>query len=115
MANISFRVALIAIPLLAGSIAFGEVRVGNAEAVKAAVQKPQPEVSPIARQMKVAGRVEVEASIAEDGTVDAVRVISGNPLLTSSTVNAVKKWKFTPFQENGAAAKAVAILAFDFK
>ena len=115
MANLVFRSVLIAIPLLAGSIAFGEVRVSGADAMKAAVQKPQPEYTTIARQMKVAGKVEVEASIAMDGSVESVRVISGNPLLTASTVAAVKKWKFTPFQENGAPAKAVAVLAFDFK
>jgi len=115
MANLVFHSMLIAIPVLAGSIAFAEVRVSGAEAAKAAVQKPQPEYTAIARQMKVSGKVEVEASIALDGSVESVRVISGNPLLTASTVTAVKKWKFTPFQEKGTPAKAVAVLAFDFK
>jgi hypothetical protein len=30
-------------------------------------------------------------------------------------VNAVKKWKFTPFMVNGEAVKALATLNFDFK
>jgi protein TonB len=86
-----------------------------AEAVKAATVKPSPEYSAIARQMKVSGRVEVEITVAPSGEVESVRALSGNPLLTTSAIAAVKKWKFTPFTENGAAAKAVIALSFDFK
>jgi TonB family protein len=115
MTNYSFRIGLVLIPLLAATAAFAEVRVSSQEAMKAAVQKVPPEYSGIAKQMKILGRVEVEASISENGDVEAAKAISGNPLLTASAVTAVKKWKFTPFQENGAAAKAVAILIFEFK
>jgi protein TonB len=94
---------------------FAEVRVPTGDALKAALTKPSPEYSAVARQMKVTGHVEVEATVGTDGAVEAVKVLTGNPLLTNSTVNAVKKWKFTPFMENGAPAKAVAVLSFDFK
>ncbi|HET8550775.1 MAG TPA: energy transducer TonB [Bryobacteraceae bacterium] len=92
-----------------------ELRVPMGEALKAAIVKPNPEYSPVARQMKVAGKVEIEATVAPTGEVEAVRAVSGNPLLTSSAIAAVKKWKFTPFTENGAAVKAVISLNFDFK
>ena len=115
MVHSRLSLGVIAGLLLGGALALAEVRVPPQEAMKAAVQKPQPEYTQIARQMKVSGRVEVEASITTGGSVDSVRVISGNPLLTAPTVSAVKKWKFTPFQENGAPAKALAVLAFDFK
>jgi protein TonB len=107
------RLTLLSV-LLTGS-ALAELRVPMAEALKAAVNKPIPEYSPVARQMKVAGQVEVEAVIAADGSVEAVKVISGNPLLTASAVNAVKKWKFTPFTSDGQPTKAVTTLTFDFK
>ena len=94
---------------------FAEVRVTTAEAVKAALNKPNPEYSSVARQMKVVGRVELEATVNTEGNVETVKVVAGNPLLTNSAVNAVKKWKFTPFTQNGEPSKAVATLSFDFK
>jgi protein TonB len=101
--------------MFVAAVAAAEVRVPMSEAVKAATVKPNPEYSPVARQMKVSGRVELEATVAATGEVEQVRAVSGNPLLTASAIAAVKKWKFTPFTENGAPAKAVVSLNFDFK
>jgi protein TonB len=92
-----------------------EVRIPASEAMKAATSRPAPEYPVVARQMKVTGHVEVEVLVAADGSVENVKVVSGNPLLTPAAVNAVKKWKFTPFVSNGGPSKAVANLAFDFK
>jgi hypothetical protein len=47
--------------------------------------------------------------------VEAVKVLTGNPLLTGPTISAVKRWKFTPFTANGESVKAVATISFDFK
>src|SRR5437764_3350776 len=92
-----------------------DMRVSTSDAIKAATNRPQPEYSAIARQMKVAGRVEVEITIATDGTVESVKALSGNPLLTQTATSTLKKWKFNPFTSNGEPTKAVAVLGFDFK
>ena len=92
-----------------------DVRVSGSEALKAAVSKTQPEYSPIARQMKVAGRVEVEAVVGANGTVESVKPLNGNPLLTQSAISAVQKWKFTPFTAEGQPARALVTLNFDFR
>lgn len=110
----NFVVAL-AVSLATAALANADIRVGSSDAMKAAVNKPSPAYSPIARQMKVAGHVEVEAVVGTDGTVETVKAITGNPLLTQSAIQAVQKWKFTPFTANGEATKAVVTLAFDFK
>jgi outer membrane biosynthesis protein TonB len=36
-------------------------------------------------------------------------------MLTPAVVTAVKRWKFTPFTQDGAPSKAVTQLTFDFK
>jgi TonB family protein len=101
--------------LLAGaSIASSEVRISTAEALDKATVKPKPEYPAVARQMKVSGKVEVEVSIAPDGSVADAKALSGNPLLTGPTVSTLKRWKFTPFKENGEPAKAVTVLNFSF-
>jgi periplasmic protein TonB len=109
------KIQTVCVALLLAPALFAEVRVNTAEALRAALSKPSPEYSSVARQMKVTGHVEVEATVATDGSVETVKVLTGNPLLTASAVNAVKKWKFTPFTDNGEPAKALAVLSFDFK
>jgi TonB family protein len=94
---------------------YGEVRIATADALKAVVKKTQPEYSPMAKQMRVQGDVEVEVKIGEGGDVGDVKVVSGNPLLTQPVVRSVKDWKFTPFQQEGKPSPAVTTLRFSFK
>jgi protein TonB len=103
------------ISMLLAGLASAEMRVTTTEAMKAAVSRPQPEYSQVARQMKIAGKVEVEAVVNTAGAVESVKAITGNPLLTQSAITAVQKWRFTPFAENGTPAKAILTLNFDFK
>jgi len=111
-----FRYAAILIMLLSfGSLASAEMRVATDDALKAATKKTPPDYPPVARQLKIAGKVQVDVTIDPEGNVESVKILSGNAMLTQSVVSAVKKWKFTPFTQDGAATKAVASLDFDFK
>jgi protein TonB len=101
--------------LLVTSAAFADVRVPMGEAMKAAVNKVQPTYNSVARQMKVSGAVQVEATVDTDGNVESVKAVTGNPLLTASAIAAVQKWKFTPFQADGKPSKAIVSLSFDFR
>lgn len=92
-----------------------DVRIGSAEAIKAATSRVQPQYPAVARQMKIAGHVEIEATVGTDGSVSSAKAVSGNPMLTQPAVAAVEKWKFTPFTSNGEPTKAVVTLGFDFR
>lgn len=98
-----------------GSAVFAEVRLPPGEAMKFATAKVQPEYTTIAKQMKVSGRADIEVVIALDGTIESVKALAGNPLLTGPAVTAVKKWKFSPIVVEGQPVKAVTTFAFDFK
>src|SRR5579885_2066519 len=78
-----------------------DMRIATPEALKAVVKKVPPDYPAIARQMKVAGKVEVDVVIDAEGNVEDVKVLSGNALLTNAAVSAVKKWKFSPFTQDG--------------
>jgi TonB family protein len=111
-----FRYAAILVMLLGfGLTASAEIRVATDDAMKAATKKTQPDYPPIAKQLKIAGHVQVDITIDAEGNVENVKVVSGNAMLTQSVIVAVKKWKFTPFTQDGAATKATAALEFDFK
>lgn len=115
MFRLSHILTLSAVLMATTSSLNAEIRVANDEAIKAAIQRAQPEYPTMARQMHIGGKVEVEVTIESDGSVAEVKVVSGNALLTPAVIGAVKKWKFTPFTANGEPTKAIAALNFDFK
>lgn len=93
----------------------GMKKVSRAEAVAAATSKPQPSYPENARQLRLQGDVEVEAVIGENGAVESVTPVAGNPVLTRAAADALKRWKFAPFTDGGKAVKASTVLLFSFK
>src|ERR1700722_525903 len=103
---------------IAAWMAFGQdepKRVTLPQAMAAITSKTAPEYPPFGRQLKIEGKVELEAVVAENGTVEKVNIVSGNPILTKPASEAVKKWKFTPFTDGGKPCKALAPLSITFK
>jgi TonB family protein len=92
-----------------------DLKVSFDDSMKAASRRVQPVYNPLAKQMRVQGDVEVEATVLADGNVESVKVVSGNAMLTASVVRAVKDWKFTPFNVDGKPVTATATLRFSFK
>jgi TonB family protein len=71
--------------------------------------KVMPDYPPLARQMRVTGKVKIETTIAADGHVTNTKVVGGSPLLVNSALDAVKKWHFEP-----AAKESTETIEFDF-
>jgi periplasmic protein TonB len=46
--------------------------------------------------------------IAKDGTIEQLRVVSGNPLLVGSAVAAVRQWVYRPTMLDGQAVAVIA-------
>ncbi len=105
----------LALLLPAGQSGRAEMKVTEAEAKAAATLKPLPEYPPMARQLKITGKVELDVTIDPAGSVKQVDVASGNPVLSKACAKVVNSWKFTPFQEDGKPATAVARLTFEFR
>lgn len=97
-----------------GSAQSGPKRISQAEAMSAATSKVQPEYPALARQLKISGAVDLEVTIAENGAVEAVTPVSGNPVLTKPAADCLKKWKFKPILQDGSPVKAMAVLKFNF-
>jgi TonB family protein len=75
-----------------------------------------PIVPPIAKQAHLAGRVVIELTVAEDGSVAKSEVVSGNPILGQAASRAGKSWTFKPFNgADGKPAQALVKLTFDFE
>jgi TonB family protein len=68
-----------------------------------------PEYPEIAAQMNLKGTALVEARVRPDGTVKAVRVLGGHPVLAQSLANAVKLWRY-----QAAPRETVEVVKFSF-
>jgi len=89
-------------------------RVSPDEALRATIFRAKPEYTGMARQLKLGGSVSLDVDIAEDGTVENISVVKGNPILAKSATEAMKQWKFSPFKSEGKAIKVVAEIAIEF-
>lgn len=67
-----------------------------------------------AAQRGIQGTVWVKLVISETGDVENVEVISGDPILAESALNATRKFKFKPFIKNGKPVKVATKMPFDF-
>ncbi len=66
-------------------------------------RKVKSKVSPIypelAKRMNVTGAVKLQVTVLPNGTVKTAKVIGGHPLLVDPAMEAVKKWKYEPSNE----------------
>jgi periplasmic protein TonB len=102
--NTALRVmcSMVLFPLL--TCAAEPKRISQTEALELVTTRVQPEYPAIAKQLNLAGIVEVDLVVAANGVVESATPISGSPVLTRPAADALKKWKFKPLQEDGAAA-----------
>jgi len=67
-----------------------------------------------AASQHVHGDVAMDVTLNDDGTVQEVKVIEGNPLLNSAAADAVKQWKYLPLTVHGKLVnRIVVVLTFD--
>jgi protein TonB len=108
----------IALVTLLGAVALAQdapKKITRAGALSAVANKVQPDYPPMARQLRIQGSVELEALVTEAGDVAKVEIVSGNALLTNAAAQAVKRWKFRPFTEDGKPIRVTAPITIDFR
>jgi protein TonB len=74
----------------------------------------RPEYPLLARQMKVQGRVELEASIDKDGGIRTLSVTAGPTILADAAREAVKQWRFKPHMEGGQPVETQVPISVNF-
>ncbi len=82
---------------------------------KLLIHKIEPIYPDAARQAKVEGIVILDAVIGRDGTVVDVHPMSGPDELSPAAVDAVKWWRFQPYQANGEPVEVETRLAVEFR
>ncbi len=76
-------------------------------------------VSPVypaqAKMFRLEGKVILNATVMEDGSVRDLKVVQGEPVLAQSAVVAVKQWRYQPFLLDGKPVKTETSITIDFK
>jgi TonB family protein len=94
--------------------AANRVRVAGAIKPPTKIKNVQPVYPAIARSAGVAGTVQLEVEIGEDGKVTDARVVKSVPLLDQAALDAVKQWEYTPMMKGGVAVPVVMNVTVNF-
>jgi TonB family protein len=79
----------------------GVVEVSPEAAEGILLQRVEPEYPEEARQQQMQGAVVLDVRIGHDGTVQDVKLVSGQRLLADAAIAAVKQWRFKPRLQRG--------------
>ncbi len=64
------------------------------------LQKTEPAYPPLARAMGLSGVVKLDVTVSPDGSVKAVEVKGGHPVLADAAASAVRQWRWERGQES---------------
>jgi periplasmic protein TonB len=67
-----------------------------------------------ARGVRLEGDVVLEAMVTEQGQVEDLKAISGNPLLARAALDAVSKWRYSPYMLNGQPIRRETRITISF-
>ena len=87
----------------------------NAIEVARLVSRDDPVYPQTAKELGLAGTVEVHFKIGKDGQVHDVNVINGFDALGQAAIDAVRKWRYSPAKIDGVPTESEASAVFVFK
>jgi protein TonB len=79
------------------------------------IRRVEPVYPEPARQQFIQGEVTLEAVIGQDGSVEVLKLLSGDPELASSAADAVRQWRFRPYEQQGKAVPFSTRLSVNFR
>jgi periplasmic protein TonB len=78
------------------------------------LSRTNPTYPVIARTVHVSGTVILAATISAEGRIENLRVISGHPMLRQAAIDAVKTWRYRPYQLNGQPVEVETTININF-
>jgi protein TonB len=93
----------------------GPVAVSEMSELAQLVRRVEPVYPVIAIHSHVEGTVQMRAIIGRDGSVQELRVVSGNAILAYAAQEAVKQWRFRPTMLNGQPVEVDTFFTVVFK
>lgn len=79
------------------------------------VHRVEPDYPEQARQQEIEGPVVLDVRASRDGSVQEVKLLSGQPLLADAAIAAVKQWRFRARKVNGQPVEMETRVTLDFR
>jgi TonB family protein len=86
---------------------------GNVQAANL-IKKVAPVYPPAAKSARIQGAVRFTATIAKNGTIQNLQLVSGQPLLVQAATDAVKQWVYRPLLLNGEPVEVITQIDVNF-
>jgi TonB family protein len=67
------------------------------------------------RSGELQGTVVLKEVVDQNGKVEGVRLVEGNPVLATAAINAVKQWRYRPYERDGKAQPFQTVVIIDFQ
>ena len=74
-----------------------------------------PVYPPLAKDLRLQGKVKVQVVISKTGLVESVNVVSRHPLFVQAAIDAVKRWVYQPTLLNGQPVEVATQVNITFK
>ena len=79
------------------------------------IRKVPPIYPPLARQARIQGAVILRVIIEKEGNVTNLQLVSGHPMLAPAAIEAVRQWKYTPYELNGQTVEVDTTVQVNFR
>jgi len=79
------------------------------------LRKVAPVYPPLARQARIQGTVTLRVIINKLGDVRDVQLLNGHPMLAPAAIEAVKQWKYVPYELNAETVEVETDVQVNFK
>jgi protein TonB len=92
-----------------------KLRVSSGVAEGLLLRKIDPIYPPMAKVAHIQGDVLLQAVISKTGTIENLRAVSGHPILIQAALDAVRQWKYKPYQLNNEAVEVETQVKVTFR
>lgn len=96
----------------AAPLAPARIRIGGNVQKAKLIHAPEPKYTDEAKA--ISGDVRFDATIAPDGTIAALTLREGHPVLVQAAIDAVKQWRYQPTVLNGTPVEVITDIVVSF-
>jgi TonB family protein len=70
--------------------------------------------SPTEADKHLTGTIVLKALVNKSGDIEKLELVSGHPMLAAAAIDAVKQWKYTPYEINGNRVTVETLITVEF-
>ena len=82
---------------------------------KRMTSSPHPPYPELAQRVGIQGIVKLQVRVLQDGRVEVLKLLQGEPVLADAAINTVKQWRGKPAWVNGKPVEVISTVTFNFQ